>query len=49
MTMRALDRAVLVRHAAVNARWFHVVVRAQCIIALRQVLARVAVKIVERG
>ena len=46
--MRALDRAVLVRDAGVVARGLHAVMAHQVLIALRQILLRVAVEVAER-
>ena len=46
--VRTLDRTVLVRDAAVIAGRLHAVMPAQRIVAARQILARLAVKIAER-
>src|SRR5271165_762106 len=49
MTMRTLDRAVLVGDAGIVARRRHAVMRAQRLVAARQTLRRVGVKIAESG
>jgi len=49
MTVRAFDRTVLVRHAAVVAGRFHAVMRAQRLVAAGLILPRVVVEIAEGG
>ena len=46
--MRALDRAVLMREARIVARRRHAVMRAQLLVAPRQVLLRVTIEVAER-
>ena len=47
MSMRTLNRAVLVRNTGVVAGWRHAVVRAQVLVALREVLFRHPIKVAE--
>ena len=47
MAVRAFDRAVLVRHAAIVAGRLHAVMGAQRLVAARQILPRVVVEIAE--
>lgn len=49
MTVRAFDRAVLVRHTAVVASWLHAVMRAQRLIAAGLIVPRIVVEIAEGG
>ena len=48
VAMRALDRTVLVRHAAIVAGRFHAVIGAQRVVPAGQVFARVLVEIAKR-
>ena len=47
--MRAFDRTVLVRHAAIVAGRLHAVMGAQRLVAARLILPRVVVEIAESG
>ncbi len=49
MAVRAFDRTVLVRHAAIVAGRLHAVMRAQRLVAARLILPRVVVEIAEGG
>src|SRR6266568_2791734 len=49
MAVRAFDRPVLVRHAAIVAGRLHAVMRAQRLVAARLILPRVVVEIAEGG
>ncbi len=49
MAVRALDGAVLVRHAAVVAAWRHPVVRAQRLLAPGLVFTGLTVEVAEGG
>jgi hypothetical protein len=49
MAVRAFDRPVLVRHAAIVAGRLHAVMRAQRLVAARLILPRVVIEIAEGG
>jgi hypothetical protein len=49
MAVRALDRPILVRQAAIVAGRLHAVMRAERLVAARLILPRVVVKIAEGG
>ena len=49
MTVRALDRAVLVGNAGIVAGWRHTVVGDEALITSRQVLLSIAIQIAESG
>ena len=49
MAVRAFDRTVLVRHAAIVAGRLHAVMRAQRLVATRLILPRVVIEIAEGG
>ena len=49
MAVRAFDRTVLVRYAAIVAGQLHAVMRAQRLVATREILPRVTIEVAEGG